>query len=139
MTNERKKSIIILIATLIFGILLGLLVPGAIHKFGERGVRSREGHGIDGDAGHKKDWFTGTLYRVIQPDSLQAQKIRPILANASNQIDSLEISSNNQLAAVLDSVKQQLKPLLTDDQWSRLNEFDTRAKNKWRGRGKGHR
>jgi hypothetical protein len=44
------------------------------------------------------------------------------------------------MSDVLDSVKSELKPLLNDEQWKRLEEFDTKAKSNWRGgKGKRHR
>lgn len=129
MTSERKKSIIILIATLIFGVLLGLLVPGFTHKLYERGTR--ETHGRQYDAEHKKKWFVGTINRIIQPDSLQAKQIKPITEWAAVQIDSLESSANQHMSKVLDSVKSQLKPILTDAQQKRLDEFDAKAKSNW--------
>ncbi len=137
MNSERKKAVLTLTGTLIIGIFLGLLVPGLFHKVRERGGDHRGGG--RGDRGrepeNKKEWFTETIYRIIQPDSSQAKKIKPVTQWASNQIDSLEASSNHGLAAVLDSVKKQLKPVITEEQFKRLDEFDNKAKGHWRGRG----
>jgi len=134
MNSERKKAVLTLTGTLIIGVLLGMLVPGLFHKVKEREHRGRGDRGMEPE--HKKEWFTGTIYKIIQPDSDQAKRIRPVTEWASRQIDSLEVSSNLGLAAVLDSVKKQLKPMITEEQFKRLDEFDSKAKGQWRGRGR---
>jgi hypothetical protein len=125
MTSERRKSIIILIITLVIGILLGLLVPGFFHKLSDRGF-----HG-DRSRAHKRDWFIGTINHILQPDSTQAKQIKPITTWAAKRIDFIESSANEQMANVLDSVKIKLKPILTTDQQKRLDAFDTKAKGNW--------
>ena len=134
MTSERRKSVIILIATLLLGLVLGLLVPAVFHKIY---IRNRINTQVD-NAGplHKKEWFVGTIHRIVQPDSMQAEKIKPITEWAATQIDSIEYSANQHMSAVLDSVKIQLKPILTDEQQSRLDEFDARAKGNWNREGR---
>ena len=132
MTSERRKSILILCATLIVGILLGLLVPGFFHKY--RGGQHGRG-GSNRGGGHKKEWFAGTIYRVVKPDSTQAKQIKPITEWASQQIEAAEVESNAKLSAIMDSVKVQLKPILNEEQLKRLDEFDARAKGHWEGRG----
>ncbi len=134
MTSERRKSILILIATLIVGILIGLLVPGFFHKY--RGDNQRSRGGRDRAPEHKKEWFAGTIHRVIKPDSAQAKQIEPITEWASQQIEAVEISSNEQLSSIMDSVKIQLKPIITEEQLQRLNEFDSKAKGRWKGGAK---
>lgn len=132
MTNERKKAILTLTSTLIIGILLGMLVPGLFHK-----VRSHRGIGDRAiKPQQKREWFTGTIYKIIQPDSNQAKQIRPVAEWASIKIDSIEASSNQGLANVLDSVKKQIKPMITEEQFVRLEAFDAKAKGHWRGRGR---
>lgn len=135
MNSERKKAVLTLAGTLIIGIFLGLLVPGLFHKVRERGGNHRGRADGGRESENKKEWFTGTIYRILQPDSIQAKKIKPITEWASHQIDSLEASSNRGLANVLDSVKKQLQPIITEEQFRRLDEFDNRAKGRWRGRG----
>src|SRR6478736_9390816 len=99
MTNERRKALLTLAGTLIIGILLGLLLPGLFHKMKGRNSAGygREKTGMD----HKREWFTGTINRIVQPDSSQANRIAPITKWAAAKIDSIETSSNNGLAAVL--------------------------------------
>ena len=130
MTSERKKSLLILSLTLVFGILVGLLLPGFFHKLNQRENRGHGGR--HGDRDHKREWFVGAIYRIVKPDSAQVKQIKPITDWASQRIDSIETSANQQMSSVLDSVRSQLKLILTEDQQKRLAEFDTRAKRNWK-------
>ena len=136
MTSERRKSILILSATLIFGIILGLLVPGLFYKLGRHDY-GRHGRYRNGPMEHKKDWFVSTIYRVAKPDSAQAKQIKPITHWAAQEIERIETTANHEMSVVLDSVKTQLKPILTEEQRKRLEEFESNAKSHWRGR-RGH-
>ena len=129
MTTERRKAIITLTATLIIGVLLGMLMPGFVNKLIDRDHPGRGGR--NHDAEHKKEWFVGTIYRIVKPDSAQAKQIKPITEWASGRIDFIEQSSNQHLAAILDSMKIQLKPLITEEQFKRFSEFDNKARSHW--------
>ena len=132
MTSERKKTILILIGVLILGFLSGFLVHGFVFRQQRSHQQERSGQAQMRE--HKKDWFVGTIHRIVRPDSAQAKQIKPITTRAAAQIDSVERYSNQQLADILDSVKVQLEPILTPEQLQRLNDFDSRAKGHWRGR-----
>jgi hypothetical protein len=137
MNTERKKAILTLTGTLLIGILLGILVPGIVRKVRKEGDHARGNRGgRKMEVENKKEWFTGAIYKIVQPDSNQIRKIKPIAEWASTQIDSIEASSNAGLATVLDSVKKQLKPIITEKQFKRLEEFDSKAKGHWRDRGR---
>ncbi|CAN5488809.1 hypothetical protein BH10BAC4_BH10BAC4_25060 [soil metagenome] len=135
MTTERIKSIGILISTLIIGVLLGLLIPGFYHKYNGGHGQSRQemaGH----RPGGKGDWFANTLNKIVEPDSLQREKIKPVTSWAASRMDSIEQNAHRQAGQVLDSVRTQLRPIITDEQWNRLEKFDQQAKTNWHGRGK---
>ena len=88
MTSERRKSILILCATLLVGILIGLLVPGFFHKYDGR-RHGRGGREITNE--RKKEWFASTIYKIVKPDSAQVKQIKPITEWASQQIEAIEI------------------------------------------------
>jgi hypothetical protein len=137
MTRERRITVLVLIGTLIVGVLIGMLTPGLFHKYrgGMQHGHGRPGHSDEG----KKEWFAHTIDRIVQPDSIQAKKIEPITTWASQQIESLEISSNARMSEIMDSVKEQLQPILTEEQQKRLSEFHNTARGKWKGDGaRGH-
>jgi hypothetical protein len=133
MTSERRKSILILVGTLIIGITVGVLAQGLFNKVKRRGRQNVE----QGDSrGHdrKSNWFAETITRIVKPDRTQSKKIKGITEHAAAQIDSIESQANVRMSIVLDSVKIQLKPILNDNQWKQLQDFDAKAKSKWHGR-----
>lgn len=132
MTSERKKAIATLSATLIVGILIGILVPGFVGRFREHSRHSIVENGRDRNGDEKKTWFAHTIYKIVQPDSAQLQKIKPITTWASQRVAQIENTSNQELSKVMDSVKIQLKPILTPEQLNRLDSFSERAKGHWR-------
>lgn len=135
MTGERRRSIVILVSTLLVGLLLGLLIPGLVRKLNNRPRMERARiH----QAMPKGEWFAGTLEQVLQPDSAQTSQIRPIAQWAEFRIDSIESAANEQMSLVLDSVKNQLEPILTPEQQERLDAFDSRAQGHWRRRAGRH-
>ena len=135
MTTERIKSIGILIVTLIVGVFIGLLVPGFFHKVSGRHGQNKGESGTHKPA-RKGDWFVHKLNEIVKPDSLQKEKIKPVIAWASSRLDSIEQSANSQASRILDSVKIQLRPIITEAQWSRLEAYDQQAKNKWHRHGR---
>ena len=82
----------------------------------------------------KKEWFASTIYRIVKPDSVQAKQIKPIADWATQRIEEIEIFSNARMSAVLDSVKSQLNPILTEEQQQRLTEFHEKANGRWKGK-----
>jgi hypothetical protein len=136
MTSERRKSILILVGTLIIGIVVGVLAQGLFNKMRRRGGQSAY-HGDSRGHDRKSNWFAETITRIVKPDSAQSEKVKVITKNAAVQIDSIESQANLRMSIVLDSVKIQLKPVLNDNQWKQLQEFDAKAKSNWHGRGHG--
>src|SRR5271170_4413674 len=120
MTTERKKAILFLVLTLVAGILIGTLIPGTMGRFhrrgGERGgygkghqrMADRRGeHGFD-----RRAWLMHTVFRVVHPDSTQAQKMRPIVKEASHKIQAIGKRGQEEVMGIMDSLKIQLKPIL---------------------------
>lgn len=132
MTTERKKAIATLSITLMVGILIGVLVPGFVGRFREGGKHPMEERGRGRGGNDKKSWFGHAIYKVLKPDSVQAQKIKPIADWASQQVEQIENTSNQDLITVMDSVKARLKPIITPEQLKRLDGFSERAKGHWR-------
>ncbi|MEO7990428.1 MAG: hypothetical protein ABI663_12860 [Chryseolinea sp.] len=132
MTNERKKAIATLGATLIVGILIGVLLPGFLGRLREGGRHPMDERGRGRGDDDKKAWFAHTIYKIIKPDSAQARKIKPITEWASQQVEQVENKSNQELIKIMDSVKVQLKPIITEEQLKRLDGFSEKAKGHWR-------
>ena len=89
MTTERIKSIGILIATLIIGIFLGLLIPGFYYKATGEHRQNREPNSALKPE-RKADWFVQKLNEIVEPDSLQKEKIKPLFSWAGSRLDSVD-------------------------------------------------
>jgi hypothetical protein len=157
MTTERKKAILYLSLTLIAGILLGIVIRGAIGRFHRRGNNrqftynhrmfdrgrfgdnrfghDRFGHGGPGNAmsGHEgRPGLMHTVFRVVHPDSSQAVKIRPIVKEASNRIHAIGRKGGRETMVIIDSLRLELKPILTAEQFKRLEDFTEKARRRWK-------
>ena len=87
MTNERKKAVLYLVLTLVFGILIGALIPGFFGRFHEGGrMRDQRGGGL-----------THIISRVVKPDSVQATRIKPIIAQTASRIEGLQNGCNQEV------------------------------------------
>jgi hypothetical protein len=84
----------------------------------------RHGHhsGHRGD-GYRNGMLADKVYRITQADSIQAKKMKPIVDRASARLKALQDDFQKEEKIILDSLNQQLKPMLKDDQRKRLDEF----------------
>jgi len=91
-------------------------------------------HERNGHRDSKRDWLTHAIVRIVKPDSAQMKDIRPLTAEAAASIGELEQTSNERMSSIMDSLKLKLKPILTDEQNQRLEDFSKKARQRWRGR-----
>ena len=134
MTTDRKKAILFLSLTLIIGILIGSLIPAFFGRFRHRDrgdMRGGKENRMGGHEGSKQEWLTRTVIRIVKPDSTQVKEIRPITAKAASQIAELEKGSNEKMIVIMDSLKINLRPVLTEEQNRNLEEFSSKARKRW--------
>jgi hypothetical protein len=122
MTQDRKRAILYLSATLIIGILIGVLVPAFFGRFRERRGQPR---GSD---------LAGIIQKVIKPDSVQSGKIRPIIQQTSTHIDVLQNGCNREMDSIMYSLRTQLQPFLRPDQFDQLNNFLSKGRRGGKGK-----
>jgi hypothetical protein len=107
----RSKSVIVLIVTLLLGVLIGTLLVGPLiarrHFDRVDAMRTREG-------------FAQRMERIIEPDASQTVKVRQILTKHAAQFDGIFTQHRLQMDALVDSMWQELGPILTDEQRARL-------------------
>ena len=133
MTTDKKKAIFYLSIALIIGIFIGTLIPAFFGRMRHREWRDRKG-----TPDSKKEWvsrherFTHMIVKLVQSDSVQAQQIKPFVEAAATKMDELEKGSNARMGSIMDSLKLQLKPILSDEQLKRLNDFTGRAHERWK-------
>jgi hypothetical protein len=113
MTIHIKTALILLI-TLALGTILGVLINGAI-------MRERLAPIFVGPP--SPDRFAGMFERIVEPkDETQREAIRRILSNYAPRIAETNARHRMEMAALIDSLHQALRPVLTEDQLKRLDE-----------------
>ena len=113
MMTARTKSALMLVTTLFIGILLGSLLTGALQsRRMENVMQLRSARGL-----------SFLLEDVIRPESEeQRAAIRAVLEDAGPRLAEEMNSSRRRMQALMDSVRAELDPLLTDEQKARLDE-----------------
>ena len=122
MTPERRKAVLTMAATLVIGIVIGVLITGMFAR--------QFYHGRGGNKGQKKEMregrrgtLTDKIFKIVEADSSQKKLIRPILDQTMSRLDEVEEKSNNDAYAQLDSLKVKLQPILSTEQMQRLAKF----------------
>lgn len=129
MTTDRKKALLYLSLTLIIGILIGTMVPSLIGRIrhGKPGSPMERAHER---RQHRGDWLVHVIKRVAKPDSAQMDQIRPIVVDTQNKLRTLESRSFERMTQIMDSLKMNLKPILTEEQNKNLEEFSLKARKR---------
>jgi uncharacterized membrane protein (DUF106 family) len=115
----KKKNVIMLVATLIIGIIIGGLAMGIYshHKLKSMSEPS------------SKDKFKQRIEHMLNPDEAQLKQIEPSLDKFSDNAYSLLKDHQNKMYNTFDSLYITLKPLLKEEQSQkfekRLNHFKT--------------
>ena len=138
-----KKPIILGIVIIIIGFLLGAII---VNFF----VDSRMGDPRHNFGKHFKGNFKKRVIRVIDPDEEQLKEIEPIIDKYTERTSEITEKYYEDFSAAMDSMHNELEPILTEDQKERLskrrekmklmdfkNKFK-RKKNKWKNDRKGY-
>jgi hypothetical protein len=123
MTSERKKAIAVISATLIVGILIGVLATGMFARQHYRGKGREFGKEHSGI----RKMFAERIYKIAQADSAQRKQMQPIVERAMTRIDTLQRKTDDEVKVLLDSMINSLKPILKAEQLAKLEMF---SKNK---------
>lgn len=122
MTIERKKAIVIIVATLLFGILIGVLSTGMLARHHYRGS-NRERHS---EGSTNRRGFVEKIIRVTDADAEQAKQMKPILENTVARLDSIQDETRGQAKMVIDSMTSALVPILKQEQVEKLKKFNAK-------------
>jgi hypothetical protein len=126
--SPRTKSIILLVATLLLGIVLGAVLNAwwARERF-ERLRRLRTPSG-----------FEQIVIRTLEPESPeQRRRIEAVVGRAARRLDSLRTRHWGEVQATVDSMRVDLEPVLTDEQSEILTRRIRMHRNRFRGRPPG--
>lgn len=123
----ETKSALILLATFLIGGLVGLLAAGAIAQRRTSRVAELRERG-----------FEMQLERIIQPrDEAQAEAIRAVLASTTERNRATMDGARKEIRASLEQMREELEPLLDEDQRARLDEAAKRFRRGPPGRPPG--
>jgi hypothetical protein len=121
MTPERKRTVMLMIATIIIGILIGALGVGFLNKSTRVQPRAWRKDGKEG--------FIQKIITVVGADSTQAEQIRPHILETISRIDSLQKQTESQVRVLVDSFEIKLKPILREKQMEELRQFHRRGRD----------
>jgi hypothetical protein len=124
----KTKSILILIATLLIGFLLGMLASAQIRSHRLNPVRFF----------FSEERFREGFYRIIQPDDQQKSKIDQVLGKYAKINSELQRSFHNEFESKMNDFRKEIDSYLTKDQIARLREMDERRQQMVRKRWSGH-
>jgi hypothetical protein len=106
----QVKSTLIVLATLFLGVLIGILGSRWLHEAPQFKPHEMR------DPGN----FIEFNERLIQPTTAQRDTIRKILIKYYSRFTELDRQHREDLKAVLDSMRKELDPILTDEQRKRM-------------------
>ena len=122
--NTRSKTIIIIIATLIIGIILGMLGSGLL--FGHF-TKNFTGKPIP----HR---FSSFVERIVKPNENQVDSVRAILDRYGERMGELDLQHISEITSLMDSMHVDLSTILTEEQMKKLDEHQKRARRFFKGR-----
>lgn len=123
--SARVRGLTLLIGTLVFGVLLGVLGSGAL---AQNRARSR-------DMARRPGGFIEHVYRVIEPrDSAQRAVILPYLEEIEQRNREIIETAREDVRAQFEQLRERLSEVLDEDQMARLEAFE---RGPPRGRGSG--
>mgnify|MGYP001433485070 CR=1 FL=1 len=115
----HKKSVVLILGTLIIGIICGALLSGII--------RMNRGDGFSGPPSPER-FSRYLLNRIVQPDDSQRSEIQQIMDDYRPQFEDTMLRHREEVRALIDSLQQEIDPLLTDQQRERLQERRDRGR-----------
>ena len=108
----KTQTALIIVATLLIGIVIGVLASGfIIHGLPRHvaGMRHRE-------------IFVDRMIAVIEPSPEQEDEIRGVLTRHAEDFADMSDRFHDDASALLDSLRSELQPLLNEEQKARLEE-----------------
>ena len=115
-TGPGLRAAGVLGATLLLGVVLGVLGAGALAN-----ARALKIEGTRGPGG-----FVAHMLEVIDAPPEQAEALRPVIESFDQRNREVIREANAELREVLEAMQVELAPLLTEDQAARLREFAQR-------------
>lgn len=111
--KTKTKSVIVLLFVFILGAVIGILADRTVveHQMRQRFARA-------GDPGFMKH----IMYRIIQPTEEQREKIDVVMDKYAERLMKIRFAMRTETTTLLDSLKNDIDPILMDEQKQRLEE-----------------
>jgi hypothetical protein len=122
MTAERKKALLMMVATFVAGLIIGALLTGMFARhfyYGRDGKRTERKEMREG----RKGTLTDRIFKIVKADSNQRKLMKPIIDQTMSRLDEVEDQSNQDAYNLLDSLKVKLRPILASEQMEDLDKF----------------
>ncbi len=124
--NDKIKTFLSILALLLIGFILGFQTNRYLMKRHlQRMVETRVGPRL-----------TDHLIRSLQLDEAQLSQVKPIVERYTSQLTSITRTSMQRRGQLIDSMHQEIKPLLKTEQIETLDKFSERIKRSRKKRGK---
>lgn len=78
----------------------------------------------------RKEGFAQQLFRFIEATPEQQEKLTPIVEPRAKEIHELFLNFRQERTELMDSLEQEIQPLLTDEQVERLTDFKKQVMRK---------
>jgi hypothetical protein len=109
--STRSQTTLIVVATLVIGILIGTFLAGPVlHRQLRPPFRGRHPEG-----------FVFAVEMLIDPAPDQADAVHRILTEHAERFSDISSEYHSEISAVMDSLRKELDPVLTDEQKERLD------------------
>ena len=118
MKTETKTAVIIVV-TLIIGMAIGSLLPGAF-------IRHRTGRFM---AMREPEHLMGRIEDIIDPDESQREAVQEILHRHAERFHEIHSQFEAAMFALRDSLRKDLDSILTEEQKARLERGPTPPKH----------
>lgn len=115
---KRFRTILLLVFTLLLGMVLGAAMVGSFAK-----ARILQVNNFATQSG-----FTEQILTFVDPvDAAQEAKLRPILDARGAELEQIVLTAREDSNAVLDALRGELEPVLTEAQLAKLEERRKKA------------
>lgn len=126
----KLRSVIIIIATLLLGFVMGMLTSAQIRYHKLKPVRIF----------FTEDRFREAIYSTINPDEDQKEKLEVVIKKYSRISREMQINYRKALEDFSSDLWKEMSPLLTSEQKEKLEEMERKRQDfsrQWRGRPPG--
>ncbi|WP_062269447.1 hypothetical protein [Endozoicomonas arenosclerae] len=114
--SSKAKSLLILLATLMIGCLLGALVVGMVVRDKVQAARQFT----------YKDGFVVQIESVLEPSVRQKKKLDPILNRYGEKVQAIFTRSRESLQFEMDAMMEELSTVVSEQQLDRLEHRRSR-------------